>query len=240
MRKFRLVWSATLLFAALGASPAHAGIPVIDVANLMQAVMDVLNSVEQITNQVTQIENQTQQIQRAQRQIDSMTGSRNLGDVFNNPMLQNYLPPDALDAYNAVADGYDALNGAAKDLRDAEMIYNCMDKQGDARRRCQASFARPYQQKAAMGRALQTSNGRIAQIQQLMRRINTTQDPKEIAELQARITAENAMLLHEMGRAQYMEGVYAADAQADTNRNEEMRMDALNRTGNILDRVPRP
>lgn len=239
MRKFRFGWTAPVLFT-LSVTPAHAGIPVIDVANLAQAVMDVLNSVEQIANQVTQIENQAQQIRRAQQQIDSMTGSRNLGDVFNNPMLQNYLPPEALEDYNAVADGYEALNGTAKSLRDAEMIYNCMDKEDDARRRCQASFARPYQQKAAMERAMQTSNGRIAQIQQLMQRINTTQDPKEIAELQARITAENAMLMHEMGRAQYMESVYDADARAENNRNEEIRMDGLNRTGNVLDRVPRP
>lgn len=241
MRKFRFGWAAGVLIAALGTtSPAHAGIPVIDVAGLMQAIMEVLNSVEQIANQVSQIENQVQQIQQARQTFESMTGSRNLGNIYNNTGLQNYLPTNALTTYNAVIDGYGALNGTAKSMRDAEMIYNCMDKDGDARRRCQASFARPYQQKAAMERAIESSNGRIAQIQQLMQRINATQDPKEIEELQARITAENAMLLHEMSRGQYMQGVYEADARAEQNRQEEMRMDALNRTGSVLDQVPRP
>lgn len=240
MQGIKYRWIALLMCGAFGA-PAHAGIPVIDVSNLMQSIMEVLNSVEQIGNQVSQIQNQVEQIERAEDTLNSMTGARNLGNILNNPALQNYLPPDSVATYRALIDGYSALNGAAKTLRDAEMIYNCLDKPaGATRNRCQATLARPYQQRAFMEQALQTSNGRIAQINALMQRINLTQDPKSIAELQARIEGENAMLLHEMARAQYTQGLYEADARAEENRQEELRMEALTRTGSVLGEVPQP
>ena len=240
MRNSKARYLAVLLTLGFASVPAHAGVPVIDVAGLVQSIMEVLNSVEQISNQVNQIQNQVDQISQAEESFNSMTGSRNLGNVFNNPALQNYLPANSVANYNALAGGYDQLNGFAKQLRDAEMIYNCMDKEGDARRRCQASFARPYQQKASMQTALQTSNGRMAQINALMQRINGTQDPKEIAELGARIEAENAMLMHEMARAQYAQAMFDADQKAEENRQEEMRMDMLSRNGSIMDQVPQP
>lgn len=237
--KFRFI--AVMMCGWFFSTPAQAGIPVIDVSNLMQSIMEVLNSVEQISNQVSQIQNQVEQIERAQQTLDSMTGSRNLGNILNNPAFHTYLPPNAIDTYNALVDGYDALNGAARTMRDAEMLYNCLDKPaGPARRRCQATLARPYQQKAFMQQAIQTSNSRIAQINSLMQQINTTTDPKAIGELQARIDAENAMLLNEMARAQYLQGLYDADARAEENRQEEIRMEALTRTGTVMDEVPQP
>ena len=73
----------------MGASaPARAGIPVIDVAAIVQAVLDVLNG-------ISQIENQYQQIVGLGQQIESISNARSLGDVLNNPALQNYVPREA-------------------------------------------------------------------------------------------------------------------------------------------------
>ena len=49
--------------AVLSKSVKAGGIPVIDVANLVQAIMQVLNDATQIANQATQIANQVQQYQ---------------------------------------------------------------------------------------------------------------------------------------------------------------------------------
>jgi conjugal transfer/entry exclusion protein len=54
------------------------GIPVIDLANLIQTVQQVINDITQITNQV-------QQIMQMQDHLNSINGKRNLGNVFNNP-----------------------------------------------------------------------------------------------------------------------------------------------------------
>ena len=110
--KYRLKVAAAVLIS-LGASHARAtGIPVIDVANLFQAV-------QQVINDITQINNQIQQIKRLQTQIESINGIRNLGDVFNNPLLKNYVPAEAFTLLNAVNTlGYSGLNATAKLLRD--------------------------------------------------------------------------------------------------------------------------
>ena len=63
--KYRLKVAAAVLIS-LGASHARAtGIPVIDVANLFQAV-------QQVINDITQINNQIQQIRQLQTQIETL------------------------------------------------------------------------------------------------------------------------------------------------------------------------
>jgi type IV secretion system protein VirB5 len=130
---------------ALGAHSARAqGIPVIDIANLIQTI-------QQVMNDITKINNQVQQITQLQNQFDSITGVRNLGTVFNSPGLRNYVPPQAFAALNAVdATGYTGLNTTGKSLRDARMVYNCLDLTGPARASCQANLAQPYQHKGLL------------------------------------------------------------------------------------------
>src|SRR6476619_4440515 len=99
--------SAALLIACSSTARAQ-GIPVIDIANLTQTIMQVMND-------ITEIENQAQQITQLQSQVNSMNGMRNLGNVFNSPSLQNYVPPDAYVALNAVnSSGYAGLSPTAK------------------------------------------------------------------------------------------------------------------------------
>ena len=67
------------------ASPAQ-GIPVIDAANLVQTI-------QQVVNDITKINNQIQQITQLQSQITSMNGMRMLGTVANNPALRTTCRP---------------------------------------------------------------------------------------------------------------------------------------------------
>ena len=128
-----------MLAGTFSITPAHAaGIPVIDTANLIQTVAQVMND-------VTKIQNQVQQITQLGNQLKSINGVRNLGDVFNNPLLRNYVPAEAYTYLNAInTSGYSGLNGTAKALRDVGMVYNCLDLPGPARIACQAALAQPY------------------------------------------------------------------------------------------------
>ena len=76
--------TAMALAFANGTSHAQ-GIPVIDVANLVQTI-------QQVANDVTKINNQVQQIAQLRRHLESINGVRNLGTVFNSPLLRNYVP----------------------------------------------------------------------------------------------------------------------------------------------------
>jgi type IV secretion system protein VirB5 len=224
---------AAAVLIALGAGHARAtGIPVIDVANLFQ-------SVQQVINDITQINNQIQQIKRLQTQIESINGIRNLGDVFNNPLLKNYIPAEAFTYLNAVnTSGYSGLNATAKMLRDVSMIYNCLDLTGDARTSCQASLSQPYQQKGLLQDAMKTAAGRLTQIQSLMTQINATTDQKSVQEIQARIGAENALLAHEMTQVQMLQGMADSEERIARSRERERQYQMLGRTGKVADFLP--
>lgn len=229
---FRGVVGALTLGAAslLGSNQAQAGIPVIDGSNLVQSIMTVIQEILQIENQISQIQQQAEQLQ-------SMSNGRGLGNSLRSAAFENYLPTNLTSTYDSLKGGYSSLSGMAKTLRDANMVYNCADRTGAAQRECQEALARPYQQLADTRAALQKSNARLAQINSLMDRASTSADAKEIAELQARIGGENALLLQEMSRVQMTESMFQAQDRADRARQEERRLERLQRTGSLIEDV---
>jgi type IV secretion system protein VirB5 len=231
--RFRVIAGALTLSVALGAGNAYAqGIPVIDAANLIQTV-------QQVVNDITEINNQVQQIAQLQSQLNSINGMRNLGNVFNNPLLKNYVPADAFNFINAIdASGYAGLGATAKTLRDGSMIYNCLDLSGGARTSCQATLAQPYQQKGLLQDAMKSASGRLAQISSLMGQIDATADQKSVQEIQARIGAENALLAHEMSQVQMLQGMADSEERIARSRDRERQYQMLGRTGRIADYLP--
>ena len=208
------------------------GIPVIDIANLTQTVMQVMND-------LTEIENQVEQITQLQGQLDSITGARNLGNVFNSPALMNYVPANAYAVLNAVAaSGYAGLTPTAKTLRDAAMVYNCLDRTGGTRTYCQARLAQPYQHKGLLQDAMHSAASRLAQIQSLMNQINATRDQKGVLEIQARIAAENALLAHEVSQIQMLQGMADSEERIARSQDRERQYQMLGRTGRIADFLP--
>jgi type IV secretion system protein VirB5 len=233
--RFRLkhTVAACIVAAAFSTTPARAtGIPVIDIANLIQTILQVLND-------VTKIQNQVQQITQLQDQLNSINGFRNLGQVFNNPTLKNYVPAEAYTYINAINTvGYSGLNGTAKALRDAGMVYNCMDLAGTERTRCQAALAAPYQTKGLLQDAMKSAAGRLAQINSLMGQINATADQKAVNEIQARIGAENALLAHEVSQVQMLQGMADSEERIARSRDRERQYQMLGRTGKVADYLP--
>ncbi len=231
--RLHLAAAACILASAFSPNRAQAqGIPVIDVANLIQTV-------QQVMNDITAINNQVQQITQLQEQLRSISGIRNLGDVFNNPLLQNYVPAEAFTLLNAVnTSGYSGLSGTAKALRDLHMVYNCLDRGGEDRTRCQALLAQPYQQKGMLQDAMKAATGRLGQIQSLMRQINATSDQKAVLEIQARIGAENALLNHEMSQIQMLQGMSDSEERIARSLDRERQYQMLTRTGKVADYLP--
>jgi type IV secretion system protein VirB5 len=223
--------AATALAVAAGASQAQ-GIPVIDIANLIQTI-------QQVMNDITKIDNQLQQIGQLQSQLASMNGSRMLGTISDSPLLRNYVPANAYTLVNAVGtSGYGGLTPTAKSLRDAGLLYNCTDLSGSARTNCQATLAQPYQQKGLLQDAMSAASGRLSQINALMRQIDSTSDQKAALEIQARIGAENALLAHEMSQVQMLQGIADSEERIARSRDRERQYEMLNRSGKIADYLP--
>jgi type IV secretion system protein VirB5 len=205
------------------------GIPVFDAANLVQAV-------QQVVDGVTQINNQVQQITQLQAHLGSTNGARNLGRIFDNPSLRNYVPPHAYASLDAVGQsGYSGLTATARSLRDAGMVYNCLDRDGAARVTCQAGMAQPYQQKGLLQDAMKAAAGRLSQVDALMNAINATTDQKAIQEIQARIAAESVLLAHERSQVQMLQAMGDSDERIARSRDRERQYEVLSRTGKISD-----
>lgn len=224
----RVVAAAVVALATgMGMSPSAnaTGIPVIDIANLIQTITQVMNDMTEIANQV-------QQIQQLQAQIESLNGSRMLGNFANSAALQNYIPANAYTYLNAVqSGGYNGLSGTARSLRDASMVYNCEGLAEGLRTRCQAELAQPYQQKGLLQDAMSAASGRLSQIRSLMNQIDATSDQKAVQEIQARITAENALLSHEVSQIQMLSGMADSEERIERSRQRERQLQGLRRTG---------
>ena len=226
--------ATSLVAGTMIAAPAQAqfGGIVYDPSNYAQNVLTAARTLQQINNQI-------QQIRQLQTQIESINGMRNLGDVFNKPLLKNYIPAEAYTYLNAInTTGYDGLNATAKVLRDVGMLYNCMDRSGDARTECQAILAQPYQQKGLLQDAMKSAAQRLEQIQSLMTQINATEDQKSVLEIQARIGAENALLAHETSQIQMLQGMADSEERIARSRERERQYQMLGRTGKVSDFLP--
>lgn len=230
--KLRLRVAAVAVSLACLSGPGQAqGFPVIDIANLVQTILQVLNDVTKISNQI-------EQIRALESQLASINGVRGLGSILDSDALKNYVPANAYELVDVVDnDGYAGLTATARALRDASMVYNCLDRIGRSRIDCQASLAQPYQQKGILSDAMRKAAQRLDQIKALMRQIDATGDQKAVLEIQARIGAENAMLSHEMSQIQMLGGMADSEERIARARDKERQLEMLNRTGKISDQL---
>ncbi|ENU4131604.1 P-type DNA transfer protein VirB5 [Pseudomonas aeruginosa] len=215
-----------------GNHEAKAQIPVTDGASIAQ---QIANQVETIAKWKMQYDQMTSQINQMKQQYESLTGSRGLGNILNNPALREYLPSDWQGVYDSVkSGGYAGLSGRAQSIyEDTKAFDACAHfKIADQRTACEAQAIKGAQDKAFALDAYDKAKSRLNQIDQLMAKINDTPDPKAIAELQGRIAAEQAMIQNEQTKLQMYAMVAAAEDRLQEQRAHEMNVrDAAKRDG---------
>lgn len=225
LRALLIVISATAIWAF--APAAKAQIPVTDVASLTQQIQQVMAWAQQYSQMVQQIRNQVDQITQLQNTYNAMTGDRAMGMLLNGAADQaarRYLPADMTqlyDLYNGtIVPGYRALTARIQGLRStistlppgyfpagsamATQLNQLLDALGTQRVMAQASY------KAVTDRVINTEN--------LMATISSATEPAAIAQLQARIQAEQVLAQNEANRIALM--TYQQEAQ---RREQEQR-----------------
>lgn len=211
--------------AALFTGNAYAQEAVIDAAAIGQLASQAATLGQQLTeakNQVTQLKNT----------YDSFTGSRDLGTIMNNPALRNYLPQDWQKVYDSVKQGgYAGLSGTAKTMY--KQVYDSCKHItiDDERLACEASAVKGAQDKGFAMDAYDKAQGRMDQIDQLMAKVNETQDPKAIAELQARIATEQANIQNEQTKLQMYAMVAAAEDRVQQQQQREINAQVVDKRG---------
>jgi type IV secretion system protein VirB5 len=230
---------------AIFASPARAqGIPVYDNMSLIQQV-------QQVMSWANQLQAMSDQFQQLESQYKSLTGNRGYGNILNNPLLQQYLPPELQDAAkqlqalaNLASQGLNGIGGKGQALRNQLGDNRSCSMYADTQTRqsCNLALATPYQTYDNYQSGIGIASQRSAQIQGLIQQIQTTDDPKAIAELQARIAGESAAVQNEMLKAQLQ--VQLADVQnklvkeqAERDRLNAMKKDGDNGTKRLLEQL---
>lgn len=225
----RLLAVSTFFFALLFSNSSFAGIPVIDAANLAQALI-------QVQSWAQQYEQMAQEYAQLEMQYKAISGARNLGDIINNPALENVVPSDITNVYRAIQQGGVAgLSSAARALRDSQAVYNCLDKPEASIASCQAYLSNNAQKQANAELGLDQLSQRWQQIQSLMSQINQTTDPKGIAELQARLQVEQASVANDQSRITLMNTLADAQAKAAEQVIHETQMKNLANTSDGTD-----
>lgn len=200
---FTSAWRARgagLIAVALMANslaPAHAsGIPTLDGASIAQRAIE---HAEGMSKAVEQIAVLNQQLESQRRQLESLTGTRNLGDILNNPAIRNALPDEVKSILGGSnTNSEELIRKTEQIVKDERLSGNHVQDRQALDKRAETLAVKT---KAFLDGAQAGSNARVKQIDQLQAQINKTTDPKAIADLQARMLVEQANIQADQMRA---------------------------------------
>ena len=191
--KRAIVRNAFAVFALAGSSSAMA-MPVFDAATFAQAV-------KQVQAWKQQYDQMTLQIKQLKDQHTAITGSRGLGNIMDNPQLRSLVPADAAQVFDALrTSGATVMTSEAIGIRSASKVYDCENRSGGDKNTCKAFLNNSAQAQAYQQSAMIRLNQRVDQINGLQGQINSTSDPKSIAELTARLLAESTQVANDANR----------------------------------------
>ncbi len=209
------------LFAALALSsslltsiPAHAGIPVIDAANLANTLQNLVKWGEQLNAMQQQY---TQQV----AQFNSLNGARGMANLVNNPALRKYLPQNYQDI---LTNGYG--NSAA--IRSASRLTSFSDLGLNPSSPSSLAFEANARQisinRATYEDGYLKAGQRFDDLQVLLDKVNTSPDAKDIADLQARIQAEQVMQQNESTKLAMLANLSKAQEDLARQQDRELKM----------------
>lgn len=216
----------TLILSALTAislmfTSAHTfaqGIPVYDAASFTQ----FLTQLEKMSQDY---QKQIEQLNEASKQTTAITGARNMGQLLNGPFeeqLREYLP-DNWDQTMNMLDGSNLPSGAAPTRNIYSQLYNeytplegsefiTLDPSGPVAKSLDRRTSTTYAAMAASEQAFNSIRSRIQAYEGMLNELNNTTDLKASVDLQARIAAENGLILSELMRLNTIQAQLKATA----------------------------
>lgn len=195
MTRYKFLAAGIVLSAAF-VNPTHAsGIPTVDAATIAQLQ-------EQLLTARDQLQNLTEQLQTARSQLAAFTESSGYGNLANDYEIRNQLraalPSSAADLLNR--SGNSGMNRDVSQIADDVMAP--VNFQEDRQELSKRALNIEVTAKAMTERAYDSMTRRLTNVDALHDKINQTTNPKEIAELQARIQIEQANIAAEQTRIQ--------------------------------------
>jgi type IV secretion system protein VirB5 len=239
-RTLGAVTAACLVAVCAPAASVRAqGIPVIDVAALVQLI-------QQISYWQQQIKGMVSQLNQLQATYGAMTGTRGMQGVLpTSNLARNYLPPD-YQQLNNVTNGtsvtYSGLSAQAQQIMTANAVLS--SRRLGALTPQQQQIVQDGRRAAALlqvmtQQAYQNTSQRFSALQQLINTIGAAGDAKAISDLQGRIGAEQNMLTNEQTKLQVLYQMTQADQLQQQQRMRELATQQLGQQA-LLPAVPLP
>lgn len=201
--------TALMLFSSV---PAKAGIPVIDGANLAQAIQEVLAWGQQAQQMVDQLQQLQQQYQQLQTMTTKLEGIRNLGTILNDPSIRASLPPEMRDAAQLLINP-SALATSQANLNQILNSFGIDNSRNPTAGQAAADSLGRTQQ------ILASAESRSTQLAQLAARVDSTVDAKDSLDMVNRNVLEAANINNQM--MQTMAALEAARQAAELKRLAE-------------------
>jgi type IV secretion system protein VirB5 len=207
--------------------PARAQWAVFDGASFAQLV-------QQVNYWQQQLQGMQRQIGTLQQTYSAMTGPRGMQALLPlSAQARNYLPPDfasLLGVLNQTSVTYAGLSTALAQSVTANAVLtpaalaqlSPAEQQLIAARRKNAALLQTLGQSA-----LQTASARFTTLQGLITAIGNAQDEKAIADLQGRISAEQAMLANDQSKLETLYRLTEAQRWATEQRAQELGISVI-------------
>ena len=216
--------AAALVLSAGGA--AGQGIPVID----QTAILKHIESIAQLKSQLDALHQQIEQAQQLYGSLNKLTDMADVANVLNDPAIRKALPSDFAAIEGLLkGEGSGVFKDSASKFLEGNSTYRT-----DADDFYAKELARVQNKNAgqmSLGQQIyDAATTRIDGIDQLREKISMASDAKEIADLQARLQAEQAFLQTDVLRMEGLRMVQQAQNQVDEQRKAEdwrQRMDAM-------------
>ena len=213
--------------------PAQAAIPVIDASNLAQAVAQVQALAEQLTTLQEQLNTLREQYNTITNMYNEMRGITGHALMLPDPVetLHNFLPAANLDPTELLSG---PLASLANSLREANELYSTTELFTGTHL---TGAARQYQERsdfiftymALAKEAYENVAARRSTLESFATAAGTATTQKAILDLNARISAENALLLNDIAQLQALQ--LMADLQQQNLIHNSQGMHANRPTG---------
>lgn len=164
------------------------------------AFYGVAQEVTQVISWALQYQQMVEEFQQLEETYRSLNGARGMEELVNNPEIRKYLPEDYA---GVLQQGYGNWLELRQLLESTEGNKSIYDRTRDKLAIDEAMTQEAYRQ----------ASKRIQDIQVLLDKLKDTPDAKDIADLQGRIQAEQAMIQNERVKLSMLQSLQAIEAR---------------------------
>jgi len=176
----------------------------------------------------TQLQRMRNQFNQLKSTYDSMNGSRGMADLVNNPAARQYLPANYQDILSSGYGNWASIRSSAKVMGIEDTTLN---PTSDVAKAFESTARQSALNRATMEDGYNQASKRFSSIQVLLDKVNAAPDQKDIADLQARIQAEQVMMQNESTKLAMLGQL--AQAQRDLSNQQAMEIGMKSTRGDV-------